>query len=89
MFSREFFKSVLPSFFCLLVIFCGIGPGVLAGPYSDGISDGISYDDSAILGWATDCTGQRPAYATFGSWSDAVGPAPGVSNNVVSLGDAG
>ncbi len=89
MFSRQFPKSGSSILFCLLVIFCGIGPEVLAGPYSDGISDGIAYNDPDILGWATGATGERPAYATFGTWADAVGPAPAVTNDVVSLGDAG
>ena len=89
MFSRQFRKPGLSILFCFLVIFCGIGTEVLAGPYSDGISDGIAYNDSQILGWASSCSGWRESYATFGTWTDAVGPAPAVSNNVVSLGDAG
>ncbi len=87
MFSRQFPKSHLFILFFSLLILFGLGPEVWA--YSNGISDGIAYNDPQIVGWATDCTGQRPAYATFGTWADALGPAPAVSNDVVSLGDAG
>ncbi|MCK4849811.1 MAG: hypothetical protein KAT11_00595 [Phycisphaerae bacterium] len=92
MFSRQFPKSGLSILFCFLVIFCAIGPEVLAGPYSDGISDGIAYDDPSILAWATGCTVERQPYAgypSFGDWSDAIGPAPGTLNDVVSLGIGG
>ena len=74
---------------CMAMMLMG-WPGLgLAGPYSDGISDGIAYDDTGILGWASGCTGWRPSYADFGEWSDAIGPAPGTANDVVSLGDGG
>ncbi len=92
MFSRQFPKSGLYILFYFLVIFCAIGPEVLAGPYSDGISDGIAYNDLDILGWATGCTVEREPYAgypSFGDWSDAIGPAPGTINDVVSLGIGG
>jgi len=65
------------------------GLAVAAGPYSDGNSDGIAYNDPAIIGWATGCIGERPDNVTFGKWSDAIGEAPGSSNDVVSLGDGG
>ena len=92
MFSRGFCKSGLYVLFCFLVIFCVIGPEVLAGPYSDGISGGIAYNDPDIVGWATGCTVEREPYAgypSFGEWSDAIGPAPGTMNDVVSLGIGG
>ncbi len=89
MFSRSLDKSDLFVLFFPLFILFGLSPEASAGPYPDGVTDGIAYNDAAILGWATDCTGQRPAYATFGTWADAVGPAPGVTNDVVSLGDGG
>lgn len=72
-----------------LLCLAGLNGLAAAGPYSDGISDGITYNDPAILGWATGCSGWRPSYATFGEWSDAVGAAPGVTNDVISLGDGG
>ena len=95
MFSRQFGNSGLFILLYSLVIFCGIGPEALAGPYSDGISDessggdGIRYNDQRIVGWASGCSGERPAYASFGTWADAIGPAPALTNDVVSLGDGG
>ena len=77
------------TFWFIAVMLAG-WPGVgLAGPYSDGISDGVAHDDAGILGWATGCTGWRPSYVDFGKWSDTVGPAPAVTNDVVSFGDGG
>lgn len=76
----------------LMLVLASSGQLAVAGPYSDGISDGIAYNDPDILGWATDCTGTRTSYAGypgFGVWSDAVGPAPGTLNDVVSLGNGG
>ena len=58
-------------------------------PYSDGLTGGTAYDDPGILGWATGCTGQRSAQASFGTWQEALGPAPGIINDVVSLGEGG
>ncbi|NIA07623.1 MAG: PEP-CTERM sorting domain-containing protein [Actinobacteria bacterium] len=79
---------------CLFVLvtllwLAGISGRAVAGPYSNGITDGIAYNDPAIVGWATGCSGWRPNWATFGNWSDATGAAPAVSNDVVSLGDGG
>lgn len=89
MLNVRFFPLRWGALCCLAVMLMGWPTAGLAGPYSDGISDGIAYDDPGILAWASGCTGFRPSYATFGQWSDAVGPSPGVSNHVVSLGDAG
>lgn len=89
MFSRHVHKLRLSILSCLLMLFGSLGSDVRAGPYSNGLTDGIAFDDPAILGWATGCTGQRPAYATFGTWTDALGPAPALTNDVVSLGDGG
>lgn len=72
-----------------LGMLAGSGGLALAGPYSDAVTDGIAYNNSGILGWATDCTGQRSAQASFGTWEDALGPAPGIINDVVSLGEGG
>ena len=95
MFSRHFPKSALSILFCFLLILCAIGPEVLAEPPYD--EEGIYYKDSRIdpdIGdnikfWASGCTGWRPEYATFGTWDDACGAAPGITNDVVSLGDGG
>lgn len=92
MFSRQFPKSYLSVFFCFLLISCAISTDVWAGPYSNGMSDGVAYNDPDILAWATGSTGQRVPYAgypSFGDYSDATGPAPGTLNDVVSLGIGG
>ena len=75
--------------FIALLWLAGLNGSAVAGPYSNGISEGIAYNDPAIVGWATGCSGWRPSWATFGDWSDATGAAPAVSNDVVSLGDGG
>ena len=95
MFSRQFRKSGLYALFSFLVIFCAIGPEVFAEyPYAEYPYDeeGIGYDDPDIVGWATGCSVEREPYAgypSFGDWSDAIGPAPGTMNDVVSLGIGG
>ena len=75
--------------FVAFLLVAGINDRAVAGPYCNGISEGIDCNDPAIVGWATGCSGDRPSWASFGDWSDATGPAPAVSNDVVSLGDGG
>lgn len=61
-------------------------------------STAIHYDSSAIVSWATTCVVNRGfmnieneslGYVTFGTESNAIGPAVGSTTTVISLGDGG
>lgn len=61
-------------------------------------SNAISKDSSVFVSWATgieitrgyqDISSPADGLASFGTFSDALGPAEGTSTNVISLGDGG
>lgn len=63
---------------------------VTAGPYR-AADNGISYDDVRFVGWATGIDMHWPAgfVPAFNDPTEALGPAPGTPNDVVTLGNEG
>ncbi|HUV38457.1 MAG TPA: PEP-CTERM sorting domain-containing protein [Planctomycetota bacterium] len=82
-------KHVLPAgtLAGLVVLCCSV---TWAGPYS-GPWGGVAYDDARFVGWATGITVHWPAGFTpdYNNPSVALGPAPGTSNDVLTLGNEG